>query len=109
MANPFHPTKRVLFLLERIRLGLYTGCRYLPPRPHRYYRDMRAVYASGIRNASEQEILHLLTFDMIEEVPTPGNHDTYDTTNPDKPVLTGEGMKLRLRSLGLKLLEGKIT
>lgn len=107
MADPFKPTKRVLFLLDRIRLGRYSGTFYFTakPKPWRSYRDLNAVYGSGIRNATEAEILHMLTFDMIEEVPTPGNHDTYDTTDEDHPRLIGRGMKLALKPLGKQMLD----
>lgn len=104
MSDPFKPTKRVLFLLDRIGRGMYSGCKWTTgTRFVRRYHDLTAGHYSGIRTASEREIVHMLTFNMIEEVRTPGNHDTYDTTDRERPKLVAEGYKLVLTDLGRRL------
>ena len=103
MGNPFKPTKRVRFLLGRVKLGRYQGTKYLKNN-RRYYHDIGATYGSGIRNAMESEILHMLAFNLVEEVRTPGHHDTVDTS--EKPArLIGEGYKLVLTAAGKRIAD----
>lgn len=103
------PTPRVIELLGYVEKGWIMGCHFSSPSDWRSYSILTAGYGSGIRNPNDAEIAKLLSSGFCDEVLTPGNHDTYDTTNPKRPVLVGRGKKMILTPKGIECLRQSAT